>query len=88
MPFKVQHSILAGVDPSTLQTWLTQAQQAYQDLRTGAKVEVAAYTQGDGGQKSVTYTRANIDQLATWIGELQAALGIRTHARRAIGVRF
>jgi hypothetical protein len=87
MRFNVNNSILAGVDQTTLQTWLTNAQQAYQDLMTGAKGETYSYTQGDGA-KSVTYTRANLDRLAAWISELQAALGLRRHPRRAIGVRF
>lgn len=87
MHFRVQNSILAGVAPATLQTWLAQAQQAYADLLSGSKAEVLAYTQGDGS-KSVTYTRASIDRLTLWISELQAALGIVRNARRAIGVRF
>ena len=87
MRFRSQRSILAGVDAGTLQTWLTNAQQAYQDLMTGAKGETYSYPQGDGS-KSVTYTRANIDRLAMWISELQAALGLVDHPRRAIGVRF
>lgn len=88
MSFRVQNSILAGVDPTTLQAWLSAAQQAYQDVITGGKAETLSYSQGDGGAKSVTYTRANLAQLTQWISELQAALGIRHHARRAVGVRF
>jgi gpW len=87
MRFDVRQSIFAGVPQATLQTWLGQAQQAYQDLITGAKGEVYAYTQG-AGAKSVTYTRANVANLEAYIRELQAALGMTRHARRAIGVRF
>lgn len=87
MRFDVNDSVLAGVSTATLQAWLAAAQQALQDLRTGAKGESFAYTQGDGA-KSVTYTRANVNDLVAWIRELQAALGMTSHPRRAIGVRF
>jgi hypothetical protein len=62
-----------GVPTQTLQTWLTNAQQALQDLTTGGKLEVAAYTQGDGS-KSVTYTRANLGELQERINALAQAL--------------
>lgn len=64
-----------GQSTQTLQSWLASAQQALQDLETGAKVEVAAYTQGDGGQKSVTYTRATMGVLRQRIAALVQALG-------------
>jgi len=77
---------LIGVDPATLQLWLSQAQQAYQDLMMGNKPEAVAYTQGDGS-RSVTYTRANMAALQQRIRELTAALGL-SGPRRAIGVLF
>lgn len=77
---------LLGVPTTTLQTWLGQAQQALQDLMTGAKPITLSYAQGEG-TRTVTYTRAQLPQLRAWIGELQAALGTG-HRRRAIGVRY
>ena len=74
-----------GVPKATLQAWLTQVQQAIQDLSTGGKLEVASYAQGDGN-RSVTYRAADSGRLRQLIRDLQAALGTRT--RRAIGVRF
>lgn len=75
-----------GVDTAILQTWLSAAQQALQDLTTGGKPETVSYGQGDG-TKSVTYTRANIGQLQQRIRGLGRALGL-VGSRRAIGVRF
>jgi hypothetical protein len=86
-PFNPRLSIFAGMSPAALLTALQNAQQAYLDLTTGAKVEVAAYTQGDGS-KSVTYTRANIGALTTTILELQAQLGMRRHGRRPMRMVF
>lgn len=74
-----------GVPRETLQQWLANAQQALNNLNTGAKGESYSYTQGDGS-KSVTYTRANLGQLQAYILELQYALGIRR--RRAIRAIF
>jgi len=85
MRFDPTTSDLAGVSPSTLQQWLTDAQQAMHDLMTGAKGESYSYTQGDGA-KSVTYTRANIGQLRAYISEIKAQLGIRT--RRPLRFNF
>jgi hypothetical protein len=76
-------SIFAGMSTTALQTALNNAQQAYIDLTTGGKVQVAAYTQGDG-TRSVTYTRANIADLVATIKQLQAQLGIIRRARRPI----
>jgi hypothetical protein len=59
-------SDLAGLPVPTLQAWLLQAQQALHDLSTGNKGESYSYTQGDGA-RSVTYTRANINDLRAGI---------------------
>lgn len=75
-----------GVDPSTLQSWLTASQQALQDLSTGGKPVTLSYAQGDG-TKSVTYTPAQISLLEQRIRNLARALGL-VGPRRAIGVRF
>jgi hypothetical protein len=70
-----------------LQANLTQAQQAYIDLLSGAKGESYSYTQGDG-TKSVTYTRANIEALAALIQTLQSQLGVVSRARRPMRFRY
>jgi hypothetical protein len=87
MAFDPSTSILAGMDTGALQAQLATMQQAYLDLFTGAKGESYSYTQGDGA-KSVTYTRANIADLARAIRLVQAQLGTIPHARRALKVRF
>lgn len=80
-------SILAGMSTAALQTALANAQQAYIDLSSGAKVVTASYSQGDGA-KSVTYTQANVADLVALIKQLQAQLGIIQRGRRPIGFRF
>ncbi|MFZ6690240.1 gpW family head-tail joining protein [Undibacterium sp. SXout20W] len=80
-------SIFAGMQTSALQTALTNAQQAYLDLSTGAKGESFSYTQGDGA-RAVTYTRANIADLVVLIKQLQAQLGIVNQPRRPLRFRF
>lgn len=81
--FDAQTSLLAGRSTAQLQTDLNNAQQAYIDLSSGAKGETYSYTQGDGS-KSVTYTRANLGDLAALIRMLQQQLGIVTRARRPV----
>ena len=83
MRFNPQTSIFAGMPREELQRALLEAQRAYIELSTGARVHGAAYTQGDG-TKSVTYTPAQLPQITALINELQAQLGIVRHARRAI----
>jgi hypothetical protein len=80
-------SIFAGMSPAQLQTALANAQQAYLDLSTGNKVQVATYSQGDGS-KSVTYTRTDLGALVALIKQLQAQLGIIHRGRRPIQFRY
>ena len=80
-------SLLAGMPRESLQISLTSAQQAYIQLSTGGKVENATYTQGDGS-KSITYTRANIAQLANVIMMLQKQLGIDVRPRQPLRFEF
>ena len=87
MSFNPNRSLLAGVQTSALRIALANAQQAYMDLSTGAKGESYSYTQGDGS-KSVTYTKANIADLAAFIQSLQGQLGVVLRPRRAMTVRF
>ena len=75
--------LLAGMPRDQLQKSLEGAQRAYLELTTGAKVESASYTQGDG-TRSVTYTRTNLAQLANVIQMLQQQLGIVARPRRPL----
>ena len=80
-------SLLAGRSTAQMQLDLAAAQQAYIDLSTGTKGESFSYTQGDGS-KSVTFTRANISELAGLIRMLQQQLGVIRQARRPARFRF
>lgn len=71
-------TILVGVPKATLEQWLTNAQNAMQALMLGQKVVTASY-----GDKSVTYTAAEIQYLTQWIHLLQRQLGI-VRPRRSI----
>lgn len=85
--FNPATSILAGMPRAALQLALTNAQQAYIDLSTGAKGESYSYTQGDGA-RAVTYTKADLAQLTALIKTLQAQMGIISQPRRPIRFRF
>lgn len=75
-------SILDGIDVATLQTRLAAMQQAYLDLTSGAKVEVASYAQADGS-RTVTYTRANLGDLVAAITTVQTQVDLLTGQRSA-----
>ena len=77
--YRRRTSILDGIPLATLQARLATMQQAYLDLMSGAKIEVAGYAQGEGS-KNVTYTRANIADLT------QAILGVQTQIDVVTGV--
>ncbi|TMV66769.1 phage head-tail adapter protein [Thioclava sp. BHET1] len=66
-----------------LQAYLANAQQAYIELSSGAKVVTVSYTQGNGS-KSVTYQQANLTNLTALIQQLQAQLGIIRSPRRPL----
>lgn len=66
-------SILDGIDVTSLQQRLAAMQQAYLDLVTGGKVEVASYAQADGS-RTVSYTKANLADLAAAIITVQSAI--------------
>ena len=76
-------AITDGVPAATLQTWLAQALQAYQNLMTGAQVVSLSYGMGDG-QKTVAYTRIESPKLLQWIAQLQQALNTPGSRRRAL----
>jgi hypothetical protein len=80
-------SIFAGMSNAALQTALANAQAAYIQLSTGGKVEVAAYTQGDGA-KSVTYTKADLGALTALIKQLQVQLGMIRRGRRPVSFTY
>lgn len=80
--FNPNATTLAGLPRTTLQQWLTTAQNAYMQLATGSKVVSVGY---DG--KQVSYTAADGAQLQAFIGLLQRMLGIN-HGRRAIRPYF
>lgn len=85
--FDPSQSLLAGMNTEALQQALVQAQQAYLALSTGAQGESYSYTQGDGG-RSVTYTKANLADLAAAIQLMQAQLGIVSAPRRALRLTY
>ena len=86
-------SICAPYDPWAGWTYdaklaaLRSAQQALIYLATGNKGEAFAYTQGDG-QKSVTYTRADMGTLQNLIASLKQSLGMEGGRRRPITFTF
>lgn len=69
-------SIYAGIDPTVLQTRLSEAQDAYHALAVGG--QTVSVRMGD---KAVAFTPADLDKLARYIRELQAALGLATATR-------
>ena len=73
---------LAGITLAVMQQRLADALDAKHALATGAKGEAFSYSQGDG-TKTVTYTRANIAQLDSYI----AALSSEIRRRQGLGGR-
>lgn len=71
---------LAGIDNTTLQTWLSTAQAAYLDVMTGNKPVTVTYAQGDG-TRTVIYQKTDITNLTMFIKSLQVQLGISTGRR-------
>lgn len=80
-------TLLSGRPKVQLQADLAAAQQAYIDLSTGAKGASYSYTQGDGA-RAVTYTQANVADLAAAIMALQVALRVAGAGRRPARFRF
>lgn len=79
---------LTGVDKTTLQLWLTNAQTALNTLALGQR-EITIIVTGGGQHREVTFERNpnSMSQLRAWIGELQRALGLGGR-RHAIPVSF
>lgn len=79
-------SDLVGIPTATLRQWLLDAQTAFHDYLTGGKPVIVTYNMGDG-QRTVTYSKANIGDLSAYIQALKAQLGI-TCGRRALTPQF
>jgi hypothetical protein len=80
-PFNPVPVELQGVPLATLQTWLLAAQTALQNLMIGALPQTVSYAQGEGN-RTVTYTRAQVPQLRAWIAQLQLAINPTNTALR------
>lgn len=87
MSYPPRVTLLSGRPRTQLQADLDAAQQAYVDLSTGAKGASYSYTQGDGA-RAVTYTQANVADLAALIISLQVALQVPGAGRRPARFRF
>lgn len=79
-------SDLSMMPRATLVQWQIEAMTALHQLSIGGKGESYSYTQGDGA-KSVTYTRANINDLRAWLAKLNAQLAMSS-GRRPMRVIF
>lgn len=64
-----------GQSTETLQAWLTEAQLAMRQLRTGGRAISLSYNMG-AGSKAVTYQATNIGDLQNYIDELAYVLGL------------
>ena len=73
-------SVFIGMTPNQLQAALTNAQTALIELRSGSQVTTVSYAQGEGN-RSVTYSKAEVGSLIQMITELQTLLGMRSHRR-------
>jgi hypothetical protein len=76
-----------GLSTATLQQNLATAQAAYAQLTAGSKVVRAAYNQGDGGSKEITYyltdqTLANLQQYMASLAQQLAGPGPGNRYRR------
>jgi hypothetical protein len=68
----MSNSIFSGVPTATLQTWLTDSQNALHQLALGKQVVRVATSDG----KSVAFTAGDVDKLKQHIRALQAAISI------------
>ena len=71
-------TIVSGQSQATLQAWLVAAQNALNQLMIGGRPVSVSY-----GEKSVSYTQANMSTLVQWIYLLQLQLGL-VRPRRAL----
>jgi uncharacterized 2Fe-2S/4Fe-4S cluster protein (DUF4445 family) len=66
-------SIFSGISTTVLQGWLTDSQNALQQLALGKQV-VRVQT----GEKGITFTSADVDKLKAHIRALQSAIAINS----------
>jgi hypothetical protein len=78
-----------GMTDQQLMAAIAKAQQAYLELRTGAKVVSVSYAQG-GGSRNATFQQTDMANLRMLIAELQQALnpGVRIKRRRPMTPYF
>jgi hypothetical protein len=81
--YDITKTVLAGVDNTTLQTWLSQAQAALNALVTGQQAVTVTVT-GGGQHREVSFNKTNQANLIAWINMLQAQLGIKRTPRRPL----
>lgn len=74
-------SIYAGIALSTLQARLTEAQDAFHALNTGA--QVVSLAQGD---QRLSFSPADIDRLRIYIRDLQNAISIVSGSSAALSL--
>lgn len=67
-------AIFDGIDLTTLTTWLSAAQVAYNDLATGQQVVSVR-----SGDITTTFTAAEVGKLKQYISDLQAAIAVLTN---------
>ena len=79
-------SELSLFSASELQCMLKEAVLAKHSLSVGTKEVIVTYGNGDGN-RSVTFTRATLANLNSYIEELKMALGMQHGRARAIRVR-
>ncbi|MBS0363684.1 MAG: gpW family protein [Proteobacteria bacterium] len=80
-------TLLSGLSLDQLNANLLAAQSAYNQLMTGGKPVTVSYAQGDGN-RSVTYTAAEIGALSQYIRSLQQALNMPGTRRRPLRMRY
>lgn len=78
-------AIFDGIDLTTLTTWLSAAQVAYNDLATGQQVVSVR-----SGDITTTFTAAEVGKLKQYISDLQAAIALLSGAgtpRKGVYIR-
>jgi hypothetical protein len=71
---------------ATLQQWLDEARTAYHELMIGQRAVTLRHNVG-GGDKGITYEKANADKLLAYINRLEAQIAGKNRPT-AVGVIF
>lgn len=74
-------------DQATLQTRLTEAEDALHQLTIGRRSKAFTHAAGDVNRR-IEWTETNVAQLRAYIADLRRQLGETTGRRRAIGLVF